>query len=155
MLFLFVSMCVHAPPKFSFPQCTLLSVLQILFQSWRDAANWKQKAAAQAAFKMCKAVRLHTASAMLWAPEIVSLVSSFCRCHTRNAETRSVLHRLGPPASFGEYMRVLPEPYRPRPVSDPGTIRYVQGIGKLAPFTLSVFPPFSKFINDGHVREGV
>lgn len=47
---------------------------QILFQGWRDAANVKQKAAAQAAFKMCKAVRLHTASAMLWAPEIVSLV---------------------------------------------------------------------------------
>eukprot|EP00903_Cladosiphon_okamuranus_P014275 g13258.t1 len=49
-------------------------ILKILFQSWRNAANLKLKAAAQAAFKMCKAVRLHTASAMLWAPEIVSLL---------------------------------------------------------------------------------
>eukprot|EP00752_Nemacystus_decipiens_P009941 g8865.t1 len=49
-------------------------ILKILFQSWRNAANLKQKAAAQAAFKVNRAVRLHTASAMLWAPEIVSLL---------------------------------------------------------------------------------
>ncbi|CAM9599517.1 unnamed protein product [Scytosiphon promiscuus] len=47
---------------------------RILFQGWRDAASLKQKAAAQAAFKMSKAVRLHTASAILWSPEIVSLL---------------------------------------------------------------------------------
>ena len=59
------------------------SILQLLFESWRNAANLKQKAAAQAAFKMCKATRLHTASAMLWAPEIVSLVSRFSHCRRK------------------------------------------------------------------------
>lgn len=65
------SLCAHLLHFYSFAR----ENPQILFGAWCERTRQTQKARSQAVFRLNKAVRLHTVSAILWAPEVVELVS--------------------------------------------------------------------------------